>query len=269
MKSSRMPTMARSSVDLPLPLSPTMPSTSASANWKDTPAPPQSVAAVCRRSTRRVHLEQALRLLAGCAGLAADTARRYRRRCAALPAAPRSESSARSAAARSAASRDAHYGSAPPRADSGGEGAVVVTDAHGWLSGDAGDRLPGAGAGNGPQQGVGIGVQRRLDHRLHRPALHHLARVHHGDVVGDRRKQGEVVGHVHDRHVGLRDQRLQQRRDVRLRGHVQAGRRLVEDEDRRPAGKREGQRPRAAAGRRSAGGDSAAASPWGRAAAPT
>ena len=50
------------------------------------------------------------------------------------------------------------------------------------------------------------------------------------------------MAHVHHRHLRLRDERLQERGDVGLRRHVQAGRRLVKDEDGRPASEGERQR---------------------------
>jgi hypothetical protein len=73
-------------------------------------------------------------------------------------------------------------------------------------------------------------MQRGADERLDRSALDDLARVHHGHVRSHRREQREVVADVHHGHVRLCDQGAQQGRDLRLRGHVQPGRRLVEDQ---------------------------------------
>ena len=74
----------------------------------------------------------------------------------------------------------------------------------------------------------------------HRRVLDELARVHHSDAVADRRDDAEVVCHVDHRHPELGAQPAQQIEDLRLRRHIETGRRLVEHDQLRVA--REGHR---------------------------
>ena len=74
-------------------------------------------------------------------------------------------------------------------------------------------------------------LARRLDDLLHRAVFDHLAVAQHHDVVGDLRDDGEVVGDVERRGAGLVDGALDRREHVDLGGHVERGRRLVEDDE--------------------------------------
>ena len=79
-----------------------------------------------------------------------------------------------------------------------------------------------------------------MEDRLDRPALHHLALVHHQHVVGDLRHHAHVVGDEHHRHAVLGLQALDQVEDLGLGGDVERGGRLVGDQQRRIAGERHG-----------------------------
>ena len=68
--------------------------------------------------------------------------------------------------------------------------------------------------------------------------LDDLAEVHHRHPVGDLGHHAEVVGDEHDRHAELLLQLPQQLQDLRLGGDVQRRRRLVGDQQLRPAGQR-------------------------------
>jgi hypothetical protein len=75
-------------------------------------------------------------------------------------------------------------------------------------------------------------VEDRVDAAL----LDHAAEVHHDDVVGHLGDHAEIVRDQHDRHLPLPLDRAQQVEDLRLRGDVQRGRRLVRDQQARVAG---------------------------------
>ena len=81
-------------------------------------------------------------------------------------------------------------------------------------------------------------MPRARDHLRRVALLDDAALVHHRHTVGDRRDDGEVVAHVDDRDPPLRAQPLDLLEDPRLRDDVEAGRRLVHDDDRRLAHER-------------------------------
>ena len=66
------------------------------------------------------------------------------------------------------------------------------------------------------------------------------AALHHADPVGEAAHEVEVVGDEEERHAGLGLQLVEQGEDLRLDRHVERGRRLVGDEQLRPAGQRHG-----------------------------
>ena len=80
---------------------------------------------------------------------------------------------------------------------------------------------------------VGIAVN-----LLHRTALDDAPRVHHVDLLRQSGDDTQVVGDPDDGHSQFVAQPLDKLDDLRLDGHVERGRRLVRDEDRRVAGKR-------------------------------
>src|SRR6185437_14621067 len=66
----------------------------------------------------------------------------------------------------------------------------------------------------------------------HAAGLDDLAALHHGDAVGDLAHHAEIVRDEEHAHVALGLDALDQREDLRLRGHVERRGRLVGDEDR-------------------------------------
>jgi hypothetical protein len=94
---------------------------------------------------------------------------------------------------------------------------------------DRADQAPGVGVGGGGEQLVGAAD------------LHHPAGVHDGDLPGQRRHHGQVVADVQGRDVVQRRELADGRQDVRLRGDVQAGGRLVEHDEAGPVGERHGE----------------------------
>ena len=64
--------------------------------------------------------------------------------------------------------------------------------------------------------------------------LDHLARVHHADVVGELGDETEIVRDEDHRRARVAPDRPDEIDDLRLHGHVERGRRLVEDQQPRP-----------------------------------
>ena len=74
------------------------------------------------------------------------------------------------------------------------------------------------------EQTGGVGVVRLpFKHRLHRAALHHPARVHHGHGVAELGHHTQVVGDEHDGGVELLLQLAHQFQNLGLDGHIQGG----------------------------------------------
>ena len=71
------------------------------------------------------------------------------------------------------------------------------------------------------------------EHTLAAPHLHQAARVHDPDTVGQIVDDRKIVRDVHKRGAGLRSQIPQQRQNPRLRARIEAGRRLIQDDDQR------------------------------------
>ena len=84
------------------------------------------------------------------------------------------------------------------------------------------------------------------------------ARVHHRDPIGERRDHGQVVADVHGRDAVGAAQVADRLEHVRLRRHVEPGRRLVQHDHPGPVGERHRERRRAAADRPTAGAGTAA-----------
>ena len=78
----------------------------------------------------------------------------------------------------------------------------------------------------------------RAEDLTRRPVLHRAARVHDEHRVGRLGDHTEVVGDQDDTHVELVLDLLDQLEDLRLHRHVEGGRRLVGDQDRRPVHER-------------------------------
>ena len=137
----------------------------------------------------------------------------------------------------------ARPGSGPGRRGSGGRrdspagGAAGRAAARRWRQpGVAGVGEPGGGAQQ--RLGVGHGVSTRTG-RWWGPARR-CAGVHDDDVVGAGGHHPEVVGHQDHRHVPLPLQLGQQVEDLGLHGHVEAGGRLVGQQQSRGAGDGDG-----------------------------
>ena len=96
--------------------------------------------------------------------------------------------------------------------------------------------LPVGAVIGGIEQQLGVGVRARLEQRRGRCLLDYRAPVHDQDPVGETGRDGKVVGDQHQRHALLSDQPLQQRKDFRLRGHVQRRGRFIGDQQARTHG---------------------------------
>ena len=88
------------------------------------------------------------------------------------------------------------------------------------------------------EQRLRVAVLRRSEHRRGRPGLDQLAALHHADPVREAAHEVEVVGDEEERHAHLGLQLVEQGEDLRLDRHVEGGRRLVGDQQPRPAGER-------------------------------
>ncbi len=88
------------------------------------------------------------------------------------------------------------------------------------------------------EQGLGIGMLRPFEDRLHVALLLDLAALHHHHVVGDLAHHAEVVGDEEQRHVVLFLQAREQVEDLLLDGDVERGGRLVGDQELGLAGDR-------------------------------
>ena len=86
----------------------------------------------------------------------------------------------------------------------------------------------------------GVRVLRLLEHGRGVALLDDLARVHDPDPVAQRPDDAEVVGDEQDRGVRLGLERSDEVEHARLDRGVQTGRRLVEDEELRVGGERDG-----------------------------
>ncbi len=87
------------------------------------------------------------------------------------------------------------------------------------------------------EQGLGVGVERRVEQRLDRPALHHLAEIHDDDLVGEVAHECQVVTDEDHRLAVLSLDPQQQVDHRRLHRHVQRGNRLIGDQQVGVAGK--------------------------------
>ena len=101
-------------------------------------------------------------------------------------------------------------------------------------------RLADAVARQRPQQAERVRVLRVLEDRRRVALLDDLAGVHHPDPVAQRPDDAEVVGDEQDRRVRLGLERADEVEDARLDRRVEAGRRLVEDEQLRVGGEGDG-----------------------------
>ena len=89
------------------------------------------------------------------------------------------------------------------------------------------------------EQPLGVGVLRGVEDGAHRADLDDPARVHHRDPVAGLGEHPEVVGDQDQRQPKLLAQALEQLQNLRLHDHVERGRRLVGDHERRAAGQGE------------------------------
>ena len=106
---------------------------------------------------------------------------------------------------------------------------------------DAGDRRqssPGRALGQSGEQCGGVRMMRLGEQRVGRVLLDLLAGVLDDDAIGRLGDDAHVVGDQHQRHAVALLERQQQVEDLRLDRHVERRRRLVGDEQLRPAGER-------------------------------
>ena len=96
------------------------------------------------------------------------------------------------------------------------------------------------GMHGGAQQAVGIGVARRAHHLAHTALLHDPPGIHHRNSVGDLPRHAEIMGDEDDAHPEFLLQAAQQQQDLDLHRCVQRRRRLVGEQQFRPAGKCDG-----------------------------
>jgi hypothetical protein len=87
--------------------------------------------------------------------------------------------------------------------------------------------------GSGLQQGERVWVSRRHKQGARRAALHGPAGIEHMHAVGVAAHQGQVVADQEHRHVTLTAQAGEQVEDLQLQIGIEAGGRLVGDEQRR------------------------------------
>ncbi len=221
----------RASVDLPEPVSPTMPSVSPGHTSKETPetacttpplTPPWSRTAnswTRSRTLRRGSPDVIPRLLAR------DANRPTGGRVRARPAAARRPGSRRRPSG-SAARTSTRRAGRPVRRPAADHRQQRVRGAL-----EPRDRL---------EQGLGVGHPDAPEQPRGRGLLDDPAGVHHDHLVGVRRGQPEIVADQHQRHAQLGLQLKQQLHDLRLGRDVQRGGRLVGDEQLRTAGQRDG-----------------------------
>ena len=94
--------------------------------------------------------------------------------------------------------------------------------------------------GDARHQRLGVGHPHVGEQRLRRRLLDDPPAVHHGDLVGVPGHDAEVVGDEDHRHVALPALLADEVEDLRLHGHVERRRRLVGEQQRRPAGQGDG-----------------------------
>ena len=98
--------------------------------------------------------------------------------------------------------------------------------------------LAHAASRDGAHEADGVRVARVVEHQLHRPLLDETARVEDADALAHLRDHAEVVADEERRGVELVLQVGDQVEHLRLDRRVEAGRRLVEDQERRVLGER-------------------------------
>ena len=233
------PSIARASVDLPQPDSPTTPRISPALPVQrdavERPGHPAAGAEARPRGRGRPSARRS-RSASACdlgsaprqAPATRSTARSDRRPTAPAPTSRRAGSSIDSAPRR----RDSAGGSDSPAASPPGRAGRRE-------SASARPRSPPI-TGSDVEQPLRVGVLRRVEDVRDRARLDDPARVHDRDPVAGLGQHPEVVGDQDQRQAELLAQALQQLQDLRLHDDVERRRRLVGDDQRRAAGEREG-----------------------------
>ncbi len=90
-------------------------------------------------------------------------------------------------------------------------------------------------AGNGTEQGLGVGHGHLREEDAGRSPFDHVAGVHDDDLVRTRGHDAQVVGHQDHSHLPVPLQGAQQIEDLRLDGDVEPGGGLVRHEQPRRA----------------------------------
>ena len=75
---------------------------------------------------------------------------------------------------------------------------------------------------------------------MHRAQLNHPPRVHHGHAIGDAGDNAQIMCDQRHRHTAFALEFGEQRKDLRLDGHIQRGGRLIGNQYLGIAGERDG-----------------------------
>ncbi len=108
------------------------------------------------------------------------------------------------------------------------------------VPGDADERVLAGELGNRLHEPPRVRMRSREEEIALAADLDDAARIHHRDAIGQRGDDGEIVADVQRRDAVRAAEHAHRLEHVRLRRHVEAGRRLVEHDHARPA--REGHR---------------------------
>ena len=229
--------IARASVDLPQPDSPTTPRISPWRHSNETPSTARATLALDAELHRQVanlhqglgiHSATSAAVTAG-AAISGHSLQGAKWHAAACPG-PTSRS------AGSSKQRSAAYGQRGRKRQPSGRLARVGRATRdrrreAALAADHRQRL---------EQPLRVRVLRGVEDGAHRAGLDDPARVHDRDPVAGLGEHAEVVRDQDQRQPELLAQALEQLQHLRLHDHVERGRRLVGDHQRRPAGQREG-----------------------------
>ena len=246
------PAIARSSVDLPLPLSPAMPSARPAGTRTETPSTATNGAAPGRRNTQRHRVDREDRRGGLLAGRQLASRSRSVTGATGVRSRPPAGSNGGSSSTRTQRAdppvperyqRDVRVARDRPVPATVGEAADVYRYRRPRDARDAVRRVVRLDRGYRGDQRRRVRVPGRA--RTTPPGrcpLDDLPGVHDGQLVADSGQQREVVAHVQAGEARVPDQGDDQAVDVRLGHHVQPGGRLVQDQHLGPDRQRQGQR---------------------------
>src|SRR2546422_1153290 len=218
------PTRVFAMVVLPHPLSPTRPNTSPSAMEKVTPSTAWTFASPPPRSrcTKPLYTEKCtFRSRTSRSGLVIET--NLVQMAGDLPMVFSHEPNLREDRL-----ADVHSFLAPEIERAAGR----VTEKTGWFAGHR-IQLRRLQIDHRSEKTLGVWVAWLPEQGDSRSLLRDSAGIHHRDAVCELRDQPQVVGDEEDRHVVFTHDRLQKLEDLRFQNHVEGGRRLIGDQQRR------------------------------------